>query len=388
MSKLTEEEKRERARESQRKWRLKNKEKAAEYRKKWAEKNAGKLAEYHREWKEKHPEKAAEMAREWRKKNPEKLAEYQRKWRAKNPEKAAESQKRWKEENPEKVAESRGKHREKLLEWKKKNPDKIAAYQLKAQRRRMVERLQSADGVRNELMKLGWFKEFDDTPQYPRGIANWAGIAIDRFDCEELALMLREQNTVMRGKRDTLCFYWADKCGRNDKPYDKLLIGWAGWIKTPKALDKLAGMFGLEPGDYSDLDWSVPEYPVVQPLKNFMGHDLTRIRLGDKWRGWKIIDRELHDWLVQERLRLSVFVHAEGWGVSLTSYEGELFSNFMIEWGAGYDVLRADLVKVVEWIGERMFGIPLNEVAIDPVLAQLESEAENQEILKAFGVKK
>ncbi len=184
------------------------------------------------------------------------------------------------------------------------------------------------------------------------------------------------QGSVMKAKRDAVEFYWATDCGRGARPYDRLVIGWKGWISTPKALDKLAGMFGLPAGDYSDLDWSVPEYPVVQPLKNFMGHDLTRIRLGDKWRGWKIIDRELHDWLVQERLRLSVFVHAEGWGVSLTSYEGELFSNFMVDWRDGCEIARKDFESAVAWIGERMIGVPLDEFAVDPVLAEAESRAE------------
>lgn len=295
-----------------------------------------------------------------------------RKWRAKNPEKARKM-----------VSQSREKNREIVSNWRKRNPEKLAAIQKRAGAKRRVAKMQTGEWVRDQLMRLSWFKEPVEVPRYPRGIGNWAGDAVMRFDCDGLAMALRNQNTVMRVRRDVVEFYQTEACGRGDRPTDRLALGWKGWISSPKALDKLAGMFGMEPGDYSDLDWSVPEYDTVKAVKNFLGHDLRRIRLGDKWRGWKIVDRELHEWLGRERLRLVAFAGDSGWGVELVNVaDGKLFRNFVVEWGAGCEVARADLVRLVEWINERMAGIPLDEFAVDPTIAEVEAEEVNREVKK------
>jgi hypothetical protein len=292
--------------------------------------------------------------------------EAQARWRAKHPERARNRE--VKQTFEKKVKQS-------FESWSKRNPEKIAAIQKRAAAKRRVVKMQTADWVRKELMRLAWYKEPVEVPRYPRGIGNWAGDAVMRFDCEGLATMLRCQETVMRAKRDTIEFYRSDACGRGDKPVDRLVLGWKGWISNPKSLNRLAEMFGLEPDDYSDLDWSIPEYDSVRAVKNFMGHDLRRIRLGDKWRGWKIVDKELHEWLGRERLRLEAFAGDSGWGLELVSVEdGKLFANFVVDWQVGCELSRADLVRLVEWINERMAGIPLDEWAADPVLEEVESK--------------
>lgn len=332
--------------------------------------------EYARKWREENPEKIRESRERWKAKNAEKVKEHSRKWREKNREKVAEYNRRWKMENPEQYLLKRS-------EWEALNPDKLKASRVRARQTARVKRMQTGEWVRDQLMRLSWFKEPVEAPRYPRGIGNWAGDAVMRFDCEGLAMALRNQNTVMRVRRDVVEFYQTEACGRGDRPTDRLVLGWNGWISSPKALDKLAAMFGMEPGDYSDLDWSVPEYDSVKAVKNFLGHDLRRIRLGDKWRGWKIVDRELHEWLGRERLRLVAFAGDSGWGVELVNVaDGKLFRNFVVEWGAGCEVARADLVRLVEWINERMAGIPLDEFAVDPTIAEVEAEEVNREVKK------
>ena len=301
-----------------------------------------------------------------------------------------EAQARWREKHPEKVKNRvikqsfEKKVKQSFENWRERNPEKIRAIQKRAAAKRRVAKMQTAEWVRGQLMRLAWYKEPVETPRYPRAIGNWAGDAIMRFDCERLAEALRCQGSVMRARRDSVEFYWSAACGRGDKPYDKLVLGWNGWISNPKPLDKLAAMFGLELGDYSDLDWSVPEYDSVKAVKNFMGHDLRRIRLGDKWRGWKIVDKELHEWLRREGLRLDSFAGDSGWGLELKDYDGKLFGNFVVEWSVGCEVLRASLVRAVEWINERMARIPLDNFAVDP----LGSGGVNAAIKEAFsGVK-
>jgi hypothetical protein len=300
-----------------------------------------------------------------------------------------EAQARWREKHPEKVKDRvvkqsfEKKVKQSFENWREKNPEKIRAIQKRATAKRRVAKMQTGEWVRGQLMRLAWFKEPVEVPRYPRAIGNWAGDAVMRFDCEGLAKALRNQNTVMRARRDAVEFYQTEACGRGDRPTDRLVLGWKGWISSPKALDKLAAMFGMELGDYSDLDWSIPEYDSVKAVKNFMGHDLRRIRLGDKWRGWKIVDRELHEWLGRERLRLVAFAGDSGWGAELVNVaDGKLFCNFVVEWGAGCEIARADLVRLVEWINERMAGIPLDEFAVDPTIAEVESKEVEEGIRK------
>jgi hypothetical protein len=117
-------------------------------------------------------------------------------------------------------------------------------------------------------------------------------------------------------------------------------------------------------------------------VKNYMGHDLTRIRLGDKWRGWRIVDRELAEWLRRERLVLSAFVTEHTWGMKLVGYDGVFVTNFSVEWGADLVVDRKDLVELVTWICDRSAGVPVNEFAVDPGDAAEASAKDLQRVRK------
>lgn len=304
----------------------------------------------------------------------------------------AEAQKRWREKHPEKVKNRVVKVVPAKVKqdgtWHKRNPEKAAAIQKKAAMKRRVKVLNSEEGVRGELMKLAWFKEAWEESRYARGIANWAGEAVERFDCAKLAEVLRMQKTVMKAKRDALEFYWADACGRGDRPISRLVMGWKGWIRTPKALDKLGELFGIEPTDCSDLDWSTPTFTTLVAVKNFFGHDLTRIRIGDKWRGWKIVERELHQWLTRERLGFTAFNNESTWGLAL--HEGaRLECQFVREWKYPCDISRADLIALVEWINERMAGIPLvDEYAVDPLAVSVTAEINEEDFQKVRGMLK
>jgi hypothetical protein len=270
--------------------------------------------------------KRNELSKLYRQKHPEKAAEYTRKWMEKNPEKLKENAERWRKNNPEKAAQN----------------------QKVAQKKTRLKKMNTGDWVKNELIKLAWLKENEEEPRYPRRIANWAGGAIDRIDCDELSRCLVDRQLVMRSRRDRVELFSVTKCGRGDKPVDVVIVGWNGWMTNPRGLDKLLTEFGMGKVDWDGLDWTVPDYWLAKPLRNVLGHDLTRIRLGDKWKGWRINQKELHYWLIEKKCRLETFVDDASWGFELVS-EDVSVRRFSVIW-SGIEVSRDDLNGVVEWV--------------------------------------
>ena len=116
---MTDEERKRRKAEQDRKYREANKEKLAEYQRKYREANKEKLAEYQRKHREANKEKIAERQIKYREANKEKLAERQIKYREANKEKLAERNRKYREANKEKLAERDRKYRE-------ANPEKLA----------------------------------------------------------------------------------------------------------------------------------------------------------------------------------------------------------------------------------------------------------------------
>ena len=88
--KLSEEERKARKRERNRKYYKANPEKVKEMKRKWREANPEKVREYKRKYYEANREKVIERSRKWHEANPEKAREIRRKWYKTNPEKARE----------------------------------------------------------------------------------------------------------------------------------------------------------------------------------------------------------------------------------------------------------------------------------------------------------
>jgi len=84
------EEKREKGREYERRYREKNREKRREYMRRYYEENKEKRREYERRYREKNREKIREKERRYRAENPEKRREYERRYYGKNKERVRE----------------------------------------------------------------------------------------------------------------------------------------------------------------------------------------------------------------------------------------------------------------------------------------------------------
>ena len=78
---LTEEEKRERRKKIDKKWRDKNKKKIAEKGKKYREKHKEKIAENYKQWNEENKDKRREYNKQWNEENKDKLAEYRKQYK-------------------------------------------------------------------------------------------------------------------------------------------------------------------------------------------------------------------------------------------------------------------------------------------------------------------
>jgi len=88
---------------------------------------------------EERKERKRETSRKWKAANPERVREADRKRYIANPDKILEKNRRWRANNPEKVRERnlnyvashRERERERVRQWQKDNPEKIAAIQNK-----------------------------------------------------------------------------------------------------------------------------------------------------------------------------------------------------------------------------------------------------------------
>jgi hypothetical protein len=245
---------------------------------------------------------------------------------------------------------------EKAEDWRKRNPEKLADYAKKAQRKKRVAGMQTIEGVKKELNRLRWVKEWDrfgDGPMFERGIANWAGHAIERVNCEEVVECLKSTGKVMKARRDTLEFYNEETYCRGDKPTGVLLVGWKGWVTTPKALDKLMDYLGLDRLDYAGLDWSRPDYFSLNPLRNCWGVDLTKIRVGDRWKGWKL-DQQLADhWLrsIPATIRGALNYESETWGYEIVSVAtGEVLHCWYVDIEDGLRVTENAHIGILIWL--------------------------------------
>jgi len=116
----TDEERKERARESRRRWDRANREKIREKNRKYRAAHPN----YSREWQQANPEKVAKSGRKYRESNRDKVLEATSTWAAANPEKVREKDRRWRAANPERVKKT-------AREWFQANPDKKRAYNAK-----------------------------------------------------------------------------------------------------------------------------------------------------------------------------------------------------------------------------------------------------------------
>ena len=126
---LTEEEKKERRRESTLRSYHKNKEKYKERRKEYLEKNKEKLREQQKEYYEQNKEKLREQQKEYYEQNKEKIREYLKEYYEKNKEEIRERHKEYNEKNKEEIRERQKeyleKNKEKIKEYLEKNKEKI-----------------------------------------------------------------------------------------------------------------------------------------------------------------------------------------------------------------------------------------------------------------------
>ena len=108
-AKLTEEERKERKREYQRRYYEANKEQESERNRRWYEANYEANKEQYQEssrrWYEANKEQELERMRRWREANKEQFLECQRRWREANKEQIKERHRRWREANKEQVLE-------------------------------------------------------------------------------------------------------------------------------------------------------------------------------------------------------------------------------------------------------------------------------------------
>lgn len=163
---VTEEERKEKKRDSVRKWRLKYPERKRESKRKYRAANPEKKRAADRKWDNANREKVREHgrnnARKSRAENPEKQRESNRKWRSNNLEKARENTTKWRAENPEK-------HRESSRKWNAEHRERVRENQ---SRRRALKQGASISDVDLEFI---WNRA--------NGICYLCGKAIDRADC-------------------------------------------------------------------------------------------------------------------------------------------------------------------------------------------------------------
>jgi len=154
---LSDEERRRRKNEANKRWRKANPEKSREYArrnrekyperarevvKKYQEKNPEKVKASRKIFQEKNRERLKAESKKYREKNYEKVREREKKWLVKNREKARERVRKWKEEYPEKARESYKKYREKnpeeykerVTKWRRENFELVQGYRRKHNR--------------------------------------------------------------------------------------------------------------------------------------------------------------------------------------------------------------------------------------------------------------
>jgi hypothetical protein len=263
----------------------------------------------HKKWREANPEKwklAQKKVRDARRGGPprEKLSEAERderariaqqKWRANNP----GWNKAWKDANPEKVAISH-------QTWKERNPEKVKAGKARNRRKKIVARLQSVEGLAGEIWKLAWLKDSSST--LPRGVALWVGEAMERADLAELVRVLVNDGLVLVAKREKIDVHRADGYGRTSRAIRSVDVGWNGWVTNLRKFEKLPESFGLDAWDFSGIDDTMPDYFACVVFRNLLGNDLTRIRVGDRWKGWKLDQRKFHEACVANGWKVWSFV--------------------------------------------------------------------------------
>ena len=103
--KLSDEERKERCREAQRRYRANNPEKVRERNRQYRANNLEKERERNRQYHANNLEKGREYRRQYHANNPEKVRERNRQYHANNPEKERERTRRYRANNPEKVRE-------------------------------------------------------------------------------------------------------------------------------------------------------------------------------------------------------------------------------------------------------------------------------------------
>ena len=103
--KLSEEQARENALASKRKYYYKNKNKALAYAKEYYQENKDKLLSQSKKWRDNNPEKVREYNRKNYQKNREKISKQRREYYERNRERILENAKKWREQNPDRVKE-------------------------------------------------------------------------------------------------------------------------------------------------------------------------------------------------------------------------------------------------------------------------------------------
>jgi len=105
--KLTEEERKQRLKEAQKRWKAKN----PDYHKQWAEKNRDKLQQAYKKYYDKHLDKILAKNAKWRKENPDKVKEQKRKDYEQHSKKRIATVLRYQAENKEYYAELKARRR-------------------------------------------------------------------------------------------------------------------------------------------------------------------------------------------------------------------------------------------------------------------------------------
>lgn len=268
-TKLTDEERKERAKASRKAWRLANPDKVRACLDRWKKKNHDKVMASLERWKLKNPEKVKAHNKAWREANPEKVLASVQRWKDKNPEKAAQHRKEWREKNPDKVKEAKD-------AWKEANPDKIKEIKKRANMRRKARLSRTPEGLMALIERMKWTKEQCYTGGWV--VAKWVNPALGYFPAAAVCEYLEGQGCgVVSVDRTALELRYDDHFEESGL-FQKFTLGYQR-VRDLSGLVAMLEFMEIEvPEDWAKIDTAPDRYEWASALRNVFGHDLTKIK--------------------------------------------------------------------------------------------------------------
>lgn len=268
-TKLTDEERKERAKAARKAWRLANPEKVRACLDRWKKKNPDKVMASLERWKLKNPEKVKAHNKAWREANPDKVLASVQRWKDKNPEKAAQHRKEWRERNPDKVKEAKD-------AWMEANPEKLKEMKKRANLRRKARLSRTPEGLMALIERMKWTKEQCFTGGWV--VANWVNPALGYFPAAAVCEWLESQGCgVVSVDRTALELRYDDHFDEAGL-FETFKLGYQR-VRDLSGLVTMLEFMGIEvPAAWATIDTEPDRYEWASPLRNVFGHDLTRIK--------------------------------------------------------------------------------------------------------------